>query len=149
MSEILKPSAFKAEVGALVAELIALTHQYEDGHDAAFSPQVVDTVSVTTGHSDVPYAQAGQKESLKGELRSVCEMIRKFRTGHKGRDGRLIRPGVEQQLDYLTSALEGSEHRHGLRFDPVRNPRSLSADGSEHARLLEAQRRRRERGETA
>lgn len=149
MTEILSPPAFKAEVQLLVVELAKLVYEYEYAHGAAFSPQVVDTASVTSDHSNVPHSLAGQRSKLKGQLRDACEMLRRFRMGKRRPNGSWQHVGVEQQVDWITAALEGAETRHGVAFDLTRNPRSLAADGSELRELLDAQRRRRRRGETA
>lgn len=150
MSEILTPEALEHEVGLLVDELRKLVSEYRWGYGVAFSPQVVETVNVTTSdESNVPLALATQKQKLRGQLRAACSMIRQQRMGRRRRDGTTIVPGVEQQVDYITSALEVSEARHGVQFDEVRNPRSLAADGSELRELQAAQRRRQKRGESA
>lgn len=138
MTQVLSPAAFRDDVQRLILSLRALENEYAIAHDAAFSSQVMEQASVASGPSNIPHALVDQHASLRAQLRSACELIRKV---HLGRRQPPEFFGIEQQTNALRAALGRSERRHGPMFDPVRFPRSVYKDEVEAA--VDAQGRRR------
>jgi hypothetical protein len=140
------PEGFDQLCRELVEELNELRVQYRLAHSVAFLPQVVDSVSVSSGAPEhgIPHSQLLDHSWLRGKLAEAARSARGSLQGTKFRDGGIRHIGIEMAVDHLKSALLTDEKPHGPEFDPVLFPRTAAKEDLTDS--IEAQRRRHERG---
>jgi hypothetical protein len=144
------PDVFDAACRTLIAEIKQLQNEFRWASGVAYSQQVIEQAHVTSGRPDRDgdIVRAALKGTDPNPMHSTA-------FDHAGLRGQLTHAAitirastkaVSLDVDKLKEKMLRDERPHGV-FDPMRNPRSLDPLSNEHAELLEAQARRRERGE--